>query len=575
MKVYRELEDEPTAYDLLGFKRFADSIAEIISNGFDKNTQITVGVYGDWGSGKTSFLKMVGENLEEEGIHPIWFDAWKYDKEDNLWAALIQKILDEAKVNGRWYRRAWVKLRIWKDSIRFRDGLWEVLKKISPVVFKLLLIFLSLLIILGLGSKEIDTLLYRWLPASAQPLIARVIAGIIAVVALSPGLLSFINLFRGRLGIDFSKFRHKPSYREHIAFIDEFSIEFKKIIRLIGQGKPLVVIIDDLDRCLPEKSIQVLEAIKNFLDVNGCVFLLGLDRKMVENAIAVKYREIYNIDGNKKYNHRLLHEDYMDKIIQLSIILPRLPRLKIEDFIKNLSSDEDLEKCGPIFGIGLSPNPRKIKRILRTFLFVRDMVIDDIDMGIVKSSILAKLILIQSQLPDIFEAVTERPSLVQELEKYYLSQADDQLQPNAPDKKVENENLILQELAEKYATEHPELRQLLLKKIGEGDTFINADISRYIALVGALAELKPGFRPLPSRNIVVGPIVPPLRRRVGSTVPVPPRRQVSSSDEEDDDYYVRRPSRSVRRYNLPVSQPAAPLDKKDYYIEEDEDYFGE
>src|SRR5260370_562816 len=400
MKVYRELEDEPTAYDLLGFKRFADSIAEIISNGFDKNTQITVGVYGDWGSGKTSFLKMVGENLEEEGIHPIWFDAWKYDKEDNLWAALIQKILDEAKVNGRWYRRAWVKLRIWKDSIRFRDGLWEVLKKISPVVFKLLLIFLSLLIILGLGSKEIDTLLYR---------------------------------------------------------------------------------------CLTEKSIQVLEAIKNFLDVNGCVFLLGLDRKTVENAIAVKYREIYNIDGNKKYNHRLLHEDYMDKIIQLSIILPRLPRLKIEDFIKNLSSDEDLEKCGPIFGIGLSPNPRKIKRILRTFLFVRDMVIDDIDMGIVKSSILAKLILIQSQLPDIFEAVTERPSLVQELEKYYLSQADDQLQPNAPDKKVENENLILQELAEKYATEHPELRQLLLKKIGEGDTFINADISRYIALVGALA----------------------------------------------------------------------------------------
>lgn len=326
---------------------------------------------------------------------------------------------------------------------------------------------------------------------------------------------------------------------------------------------------------------------------------MGLDRKMVENAVAVKYREIYNFDGNKKYNHRLLHEDYMDKIIQLSIILPKLPRLKIEDFIKNLSSDEDIEKCGPIFGIGLSPNPRKIKRILRTFLFVRDMVIDDIDMGIVKSSILAKLIVIQSQLPDIFEAVTESPSLVQELEKYYLSQADDQLQPNAPDKKVENENLILQELAEKYATEHPELRQLLLKKFGEEDTFINADISRYIALVGALAELKPGFRPLPSRNIVVRPIVPSLHRRVESTVPVPPRRQVSSSDEEDDDYYVRRPPRSVRRYNLPVSQPVAPLDKKDYYIEgekslaaryggdvalldkkdyyieEDEDYFGE
>ena len=111
---------------------------------------MTIGIYGEWGNGKTSFLQMVEQELKESRIYPIWFDAWKYEKEDNLWAALVQKILDEAKVSGNWCRRAWVQFLIWKDSIRLRDGLWEVLKKVSPIFLKLLLIIISLYISIGL-----------------------------------------------------------------------------------------------------------------------------------------------------------------------------------------------------------------------------------------------------------------------------------------------------------------------------------------------------------------------------------------------------------------------------------------
>jgi len=512
------LIDNPTTKDLLGFSRFANSIAENIikdfSGDFDTSTCRTIGVYGEWGSGKTSFLQMIAkclnekslsekdqktlndENLSEKkkkklmekGTVPIWFDAWKYDKEDNLWAALMQKILDQAIVKGIWYQRGWVKFIIWKDSIKLRQGLWEVLKKISPVFFKILLIVISLYIIFALDSKTIAAFLNQWFPNNSviSSNGVKVIAVFTAAIAASTGLFNLINLFKGKLGIDFSKFRHKPSYREHIAFLDEFSKEFEKIIRLIGQRRPLVIIIDDLDRCLPEKTIQVIEAIKIFLDVKGCVFLLALDRNIVEKAVAVKYKDMISLDSDNKNDFfqkkTVFYKDYTDKFIQLAILLPRLSQQQIKEFVTQLSTDKDIKKCASIFGAGLSSNPRRIKRILRTFLFVRDMIVEDIKTGKIKISLLAKLIVIQGQQPDIFNMIIQKHSLLEELEKVYCMQDGNKEQENPTE-----EDKLLQDQAEKYVIAYPELRQILLTKIDEDDTFINIDMQRYIALIGVLA----------------------------------------------------------------------------------------
>ena len=94
------LSDRPTTEDLLGFKQFTVPIAKRISNLTDKDTPLTIGIFGEWGSGKTSFLKMVDRELSDEyNISPIWFNAWKYDKEENLWSALLQCILNHTKVS--------------------------------------------------------------------------------------------------------------------------------------------------------------------------------------------------------------------------------------------------------------------------------------------------------------------------------------------------------------------------------------------------------------------------------------------------------------------------------------------
>jgi hypothetical protein len=371
--------DSLTTNDLLGFKRFAEPIAWRIANATAKGTPLTIGVYGERGSGKTSFLKMTDELLGKQDIHPIWFNAWKYDQEDNLWSALIQTILDQARVSGKWYRRIWVKLKIWRDTFDLRSGSWEIVKGLSSIGLRVVIVGLGLLILFGWSSSEISAFLNQvfsqWFSANPitltffQASVIKTVIGVIAFFTAKPD--EWLKLFDAKLGIDFSKLKRSKSYRAYIAFLDEFSEEFKRIIKLTGNGKPLVVIIDDLDRCLPEKAIQVLEAIKLFLDVEGCIFLLAVDRDVVEKAITVKYKDLLAVakDTQSKPDQlfTLLGENYFEKIVQLPIALPPISDKQFRDFVTNVYPDEHIRQCSGIFVEGLPRNPRKVKRLLQSF----------------------------------------------------------------------------------------------------------------------------------------------------------------------------------------------------------------
>ncbi len=86
---------------------------------------------------------------------------------------------------------------------------------------------------------------------------------------------------------------------EQVQFLEQFHHRFRclvdKYVRRIEQKDTdtarLVVFVDDLDRCLPEKAVEVLEAIKLFVDAPGCVFVLGLDQAVIARGIEIKYRE--------------------------------------------------------------------------------------------------------------------------------------------------------------------------------------------------------------------------------------------------------------------------------------------
>lgn len=491
--------DSPTTNDLLGFKRFAEHIAWKIANTSEKDTPFTYGVYGEWGSGKTSFLKMVDELLRKQEIYPIWFNAWKYDHEDNLWSALIQTILDQARINGKWYRRIWVKLIIWRDTFDFRSGSWVIAKGLLSVGLHIVTVVCGLILVFGWSSPEISAFLNqvfaKWLSANPitlnffQTSVIKTVIGIITFLAAKPDEL--LKLFNTKLGIDFSKLKRSTSYRAHIAFLDEFSEEFRRIIQLAGKGKPLVIIIDDLDRCLPEKAIQVLEAIKLFLDVEGCVFILAVDRNVVEKAIAVKYKDLLALAKDAQNNSEQLFthlgENYFEKIVQLPFTLPPISDKQFGDFVTKVYSDEYIIQCSKIFAEGLPRNPRKVKRLLQTFLLLRSFAADSIKSGKIQSSLIAKIVIVQSQFRSVYEDLARFHTLLAELEKIYQYQVNSSPSENPLNAITDP---ILCEKTEATLTQFPSLRKILLQRVNDDDTFIGIDIMPYLSLTEATIEAK-------------------------------------------------------------------------------------
>ncbi|GAI99441.1 unnamed protein product, partial [marine sediment metagenome] len=152
--------------------------------------------------------------------------------------------------------------------------------------------------------------------------------------------------------------------------------EFKKTIEKLFQGKKKVIIfIDDLDRCLPEKVIELLESIKLYLmkEKSKTIYVLGLDDKIISSAISEKYGNLKDSDIN----------NYLDKMIQFNIKLPMRNAFKLIEFLVksniNLVKDKGLLRKRKMIAdtiyqvlyveIGCS-NPRKIKRIIFQLFFI-------------------------------------------------------------------------------------------------------------------------------------------------------------------------------------------------------------
>ncbi|MEU3641738.1 P-loop NTPase fold protein [Lentzea sp. NPDC034063] len=458
--------DQPTGKDKLGFDKFVGPFAARIATTNRAGTPWTIGVYGEWGSGKTSFLMMIDEALTARGVRPIWFNAWKYVREENLWAALIERIITEAKLSVPWYRRPWARLRVWWRSIDFRAGAWELCRKTFVLLFRVGLLAVLILMAVSLVPVPSNPVANELagLPVLSSP-VGRVLVGLFAGLGSKPDAL--LKLFDIKLGADLTKFRRRQAHREQAALLDDFNREFRAVLDVVYGSKPLVVIIDDLDRCLPEQTLQIVETVKLVLDEPGCVFLLAVDREIIEQAIAVKYKDLHT-------GGRELGETYFEKVVQLPYSLPPAAETRVEEFIRSLSDDSDVHDCVPILRGSAPYNPRRIKRSVQAFSLLKEFAD-----GVVPP-VLAKLVVIQAQYRQVYRAVVDDHALLARLEEVYRTPAV----LNVPDA-----DLLLVEQVKRFSELYPTLKALLSLKISELDTFAGVDMERYVTFVKSVSTV--------------------------------------------------------------------------------------
>lgn len=418
--------DKETEIDYLNFGYMVDLIADIATN--RELSPSTIGLYGDWGSGKSSLMKLVQKKIEEK--YPknekkkdtvktlcIEFNGWLFEGYEDTKTSLCGAILDALADKKRF-------------SKEVTDYAKELIKKID--INK----------ILGKGVKYgLDLFLSGGI-------------GILTDLSLS-SLLSTIKSNAGEVQAKdieeiLSMLKKNDKTRTEIK---NFRNEFKDLLKK-SKVENVVVFIDELDRCLPDTVLEVFEAMRLFLFVEGMSFVIGADERLIQYSIKSKYKEVpgNNLDIGK---------EYLEKVIQYPLYIPQLTRAEVnqylaclllkqtlsdekfkeilgivytltpdQDFSMDLISDKapDLtENCkqemalarqiSSVLAPSINGNPRQCKRFLNT-LYMR-LKLAEARNVILDKNILAKLMLAEYFNPEFFKAVTkpENRELFKEFEK--------------------------------------------------------------------------------------------------------------------------------------------------------------
>ena len=399
------LDDQPSTKDALDFAPYRDTLIGILCDPAT-HTPLTVGLFGTWGSGKTSLMSMIKAGIDDARLpayRTTWFNAWKYNRDETMWRALILSVLDALrprKPDGSPASR--------EDLSEAQQALADDLDRLEERLHR------------TVEWEELG----RWTLDWARAL--RGTAEGAAEIALSfvPGAQPLVDLLRKaakavtgdeQQAVADAFHREVKTYRlEQLRSLEQFEREFQVVVRrhIVEPGGRFIIFVDDLDRCLPEKTIEVLEAIKLFLDAPGCVFVLGLDEEAIIEAIRARYQ------GNVKARQ------YLEKIIQLPFLLPPIEAARMRGFVNSLVPHLPDARCGEVFAQGLPPNPRQVKRTINIFLLVWKLS-QQSTQGTIAPVRLAKVVTIQHSYSALYALLREVPGLLRDLELYIRAETQE------------------------------------------------------------------------------------------------------------------------------------------------------
>ena len=365
--------DKPIGWDdedVIGLKPIAKALSLFIRNR-DTEPPVTFGITGAWGTGKSSLMYLVAEDLRSRGARPVMFNAWHHQTEAHLLAALLETI--RAKGVPPWWTLSGLLFRAKIFAARCVNDM----KTILAVVFIAALASVMVMLVndQGLLTKISENVgrLVAFLNAGdslGENLFKWVGGGLLgggASLALVIGLVRSLRQLRvitvkpASLMARFSQRAGIAQFEQQLGFRHRFQEEFRQVcLAMRGSGSPgMVIFIDDLDRCRPDNVLVILESVNFLVSAGPCFIVLGIDEEKVIQSVAHGFKdsilvapdeadESTELKPSGRQVFRFAH-NYLEKLINIAVPVPVMDEAQSGALMTGgagpaESEDEEVEK---------------------------------------------------------------------------------------------------------------------------------------------------------------------------------------------------------------------------------------
>ena len=388
---FKVILDTPIMNPKLGFDSYINAFTSIIEQ---SETRFSIGIFGGWGSGKSTLMEGIQQQLNHSQCITVEFSAWRYEKEEHLIIPLLDSIR-EALLN-------------WEhQNAQTKKFIQKLTHKIGGVTESLISGFSMQLGIPGALKVSFD-----------------------ANKALATAK-----------SIDKEAEKSNVPRSFYLAAFQALQQAFKEFKKSEPDRK-IVVFIDDLDRCLPDGALEVLESMKLFFDLPGFVFIVGLDRQVVEWCIECKYSQenLYSHNNEELSGFKVSGSEYIKKIFQLPFILPPIQIDQANEITESLINSNNfcpdqvhdlsnkVREHLPFLLNSSTVNLREIKRFINSYVLImkiNHMLNPDVVLSM-------QVLSFVPEWSEVYESIREHGSdIVQEIQKS-INQDENCLQELSP-----------------------------------------------------------------------------------------------------------------------------------------------
>ena len=327
--------------DAFGVKKYVEGLCEFIKT---CNTPMTISIQGDWGSGKTSMMNMIKEQISDK-VHSVWFNTWQYSQfnmHDELTVSMLCALLAELKCDkemkkeivgavGKFFKKA---TKVAVNVAAETYGVEKILKQVTDVM--------------------------------------------------------------------------EPNTSDFAEEVKKLKEQFQKAVDnvLSGEGKNRVVIfVDDLDRLQPSKAVELLEVLKVFLDCEKCVYVLAVDYSVVTQGIKQKFGDLVGEEKGKSFFDKIIQLPFKMPVAQYDVnnyVEKAFDRMGMK-----FKDESEVNAYVELVKASIGFNPRSMKRLFNTYQLLNIILKSELANKFEEQKLLFAIICMQMEYDELYKYIVE------------------------------------------------------------------------------------------------------------------------------------------------------------------------